>query len=253
MKWFKFYGQEYLSDPKILTLTASERSCWITLLSYASVNDNENDNGMITFLSERQLMIQAGIDTTDPEFERTEGILKKLEKLQMITIDNANDNAKITILNWNKRQETSLTGYERVKRFREKHQNDNERDNAKITSDKIRIDKNRIEKKKEDKPERHLSFLKKIPPEAIKEFSEKFNVYEQGIKKKAETLYDYCLAKGKQYKDYKAFLRNALRSDFGERPPEDVAMQERIKATREKITGSSHFAKNLAGKFSVNK
>lgn len=131
MKWFKFYGQDYLSDPKILSLSGSERSCWITLLAYGSVNDN----GVITFLDEAMLMVQAGISPMDDEWEKTKGILEKLEKLQIIT----NDNGVITIINWKKRQEANLTGYERVKKHREKKKNDNKM----ITLDKIRIDKNR--------------------------------------------------------------------------------------------------------------
>jgi hypothetical protein len=148
MQWFKFYGQDYLSDPKMLALTASERSCWITLLSYASVNDN----GMITFLSENQLMIQAGIELNSNEWEKTKGVVKKLEKLKMITLDNADDNETIQIKNWKQRQEIKLTGYERVKKYREKKRNDNAMitddnagDNAMITSDKNRIEKNRKE------------------------------------------------------------------------------------------------------------
>jgi len=137
MKWFKFYGQDYLSDPKMLSLTASGRSCWITLLCYSSVNDN----GKITFMSEEQLMAQAGLDFIDDEWDLTKGILKKLENLKMIRIDNR----EITVINWEKRQETSLTGYERVKRYRNKLKNDNADDNAKITPDKNRIDKNRID------------------------------------------------------------------------------------------------------------
>lgn len=137
MKWFKFYGQDYLSDPKVLALSASERSCWITLLSYGSINDN----GVITFLDEQQLMMQAGVSPMHEEWDATFGVLKKLEMLKMITIKDD----VITILNWQKRQETSLTGYERVKRHREKQKNAVINDNAKITSDKIRIDKNRIE------------------------------------------------------------------------------------------------------------
>jgi hypothetical protein len=135
MKWFKFYGQDYLSDPKILALSGSERSCWITLLSYGSVNDN----GMITFLDEEQLMAQSGISPMHEEWDATLGVLNKLKRLKMIDFDND----VITILNWKKRQETSLTGYERVKKCREKKRDDNANDNAKITSDKIRIDKNR--------------------------------------------------------------------------------------------------------------
>jgi len=137
MKWFKFYGQDYLSDPKMLSLSPAERSCWITLLCYSSVNDN----GMITFMNEEQLMSQAGLSATDDDWDRTVGVLKKLEKLKMIH----NDNGEITVLNWKKRQETSLTGYERIKRYREKVKNDNADDNTKITLDKIRVDKIRVE------------------------------------------------------------------------------------------------------------
>lgn len=134
MKWFKFYGQDYLSDPKMLSLSASERSCWITLLCYSSVNDN----GMITFISEEQLMLQAGLWVTSDEWDKTLGVLKKFEKLGMITLDND----KITIINWEKRQETNLTSYERVKRFRQKKRNDN----AMITIEENRIEENRINK-----------------------------------------------------------------------------------------------------------
>src|SRR3990167_2277353 len=103
MKWFKFYGQDYLSDPKMLSLTANERSCWITLLSYASVNDN----GVITHLCEGQLLEQAGISPMHEELQQT-GILQKFVKLGMITLDNET----ITITNWRKRQAISLTSYE---------------------------------------------------------------------------------------------------------------------------------------------
>lgn len=137
MKWFKFYGEDYLSDPKMLSLSSSERSCWITLLAYGSVNDN----GMITFLSEEQLMAQAGISPSCEDWDYTKGILEKLVKLKMITIDNG----MITILNWRKRQDTSLTSYERVKRYRKKHKNDN----AMITLEENRREENRKEDKKE--------------------------------------------------------------------------------------------------------
>lgn len=132
MKWFKFYGQDYLSDPKVLALTACERSCWITILAYASVNDN----GEITYLSEEQLMIQAGVSPMHDEWGTTQGVLEKFKKLQMITLDNE----VITVLNWQKRQETNLTSYERVKRYREKKRNDNVNDNDRVEEN--RIDKN---------------------------------------------------------------------------------------------------------------
>jgi len=148
MKWFKFYGQDYLSDPKMLSLNASDRSCWITLLAYSSVNDN----GMITHLDEDMLRIQAGISPMHEEWEYTKGILKKLEKLGMIEIDND----MITVINWKKRQETNLTSYERVKRHREKKR----LDNAKITLEENRIDKKR--KKDEVSNETSPSSLEEI-------------------------------------------------------------------------------------------
>ena len=101
MKWFKFYGQDYLSDPKILSLSACERSCWVSLLAYAS----SSDNAMITFLSEEQLMIQAGVSPMHEEWDLTKGVLDKFQKLKMITLDNE----MITLLNWHKRQEMNLT------------------------------------------------------------------------------------------------------------------------------------------------
>ena len=131
MQWFKFYGQDYLSDPKMLSLSASERSCWITLLCYSSVNDN----GMITFLSEQQLMMQSGLDFQFESWDLTVGVLKKLENLGMIT----NDNGMITICNWQKRQGSSLTSYERVKKYREKKRNETQM---------ITLEENRIEKKR---------------------------------------------------------------------------------------------------------
>lgn len=117
MKWFKLYGQDWLTDTKLFSLSGNERSCFITLLAYGSINDN----GVITFLSEEQLMFQSGVDSASDEWEKTSGVLKKLEKLKMIQIDNE----MITIKNWKKRQETNLTGYERVKKWREKKQDDN--------------------------------------------------------------------------------------------------------------------------------
>lgn len=92
---------------------------------------------MITFLSEEQLMLQAGISPMHEEWETTRGVLQKLEKLEMIH----NDNGVITINNWQKRQETKLTSYERVKRYREKKRDDN----AMITLEENRIDKKRID------------------------------------------------------------------------------------------------------------
>lgn len=101
--------------------------------------------------------------------------------------------------------------------------------------------------------ETHISFLSKLPREVVDEFIKKFNVSEKQLIAKAESLLDWCEANGKQKKNYKAFLRNAIRKDFGERGPEDEEMQKRIKATLEKNQGSSEFAKSLVEKMRIKK
>src|SRR3990167_11291538 len=111
MDWFKFYGAEYLADPKMMALTPAGRSCWVALLSNACVSEN---GGQVKHLTEQRLMMQAGIDIYDDLWKETEGILNKFVELDMITLDNG----VITIKNWQKRQGMSLTGYERVKKYR---------------------------------------------------------------------------------------------------------------------------------------
>lgn len=57
------------------------------------------------------------------EWEQTIGILIKLEKLGMVTIDG---DGTVTVKNWNKRQESYLTGAERQRRYRERQKSDTE-------------------------------------------------------------------------------------------------------------------------------
>lgn len=117
-KWFKFYGQEYLSDPKIERLTPTERSCWLSLLCIGSLTD-----GRIRFLTVETLLHKSGIqfDPYNPEdWERALGVLLKFQNLEMIQ---CHENGDILIINWEKRQEMSLTGAERVRRYREKKKN----------------------------------------------------------------------------------------------------------------------------------
>lgn len=114
MQWFKFYGGEYLSDPKMFGLTPGERNCWTTLLSFACTSE---DGGRIKHLTEQKLMIAAGYSVMDDDWEKTEGILDKFEALEMISRDS---NGIVTVRNWGKRQETYLTNAERQKRYRER-------------------------------------------------------------------------------------------------------------------------------------
>jgi hypothetical protein len=123
-QWFKFYGAEYLSDPKMDRLSVQERSCWLTILCMASQGD-----GKIKFLSVESLLNKSGIHFNpydSQEWDKACGVLKTFEQYEMIKIDNK---GVIEVLNWNKRQNTAMTGYERVKKYRKnmiKMGNDNE-------------------------------------------------------------------------------------------------------------------------------
>lgn len=137
-QWFKLYGVEMLADPKIQRLTAAERSCWITLLCLASM-----DNGVIQHCEEEYLMKHSGIEPLSSEWNKTQGILIKFEMLGMITVQSFT----IFVKNWEKRQgRTTMTGYQRVKKWREK-QRLLTHDNKLITDDnrQNRIEENRIE------------------------------------------------------------------------------------------------------------
>ncbi len=125
----------------MLQLTPEERSCWLTLLCYGSVNDS----GVVTFLSEEQLMMQSGLDFRDDNWERTVGVLKKFEKLEMIT----NDNEVVTLSNWTKRQGEALTTYERLKKYREKKK-EVKRVITKPKREMITIEENRIEENRKN-------------------------------------------------------------------------------------------------------
>lgn len=141
-QWFKFYGAEYLSDPKMDRLTVQERSCWITLLCMAS-----QSNGVIKFLSVEGLLVKSGVrfnahDST--EWDNAQNVLHNFELYEMIKV---NINGSIEILNWEKRQEHNLTVAERVAKSRaNKKSNENVTINVTdVTSEENRIEENRRE------------------------------------------------------------------------------------------------------------
>ena len=147
----------------MLTLTASERSCWITLLCYASVNNN----AVITFLNEEQLMLQAGISFNNNEWNRTKGVLKRFKKLKMIDYSNG----KITLRNWSKRQEIYSKSYERLKRWREKKRLETFRSNAKDNG-KNRVEENRIDKNVRPRFNKKGDYVLKTPKSGLRRVKE---------------------------------------------------------------------------------
>lgn len=139
MEWFKFYGGAYLSDPKMLMLTACERSCWLTLLSYASVAEN---GGIVKYLSEPQLMTAAGVSPMHEEWDMTVGVLAKFEGLGMVSLEKTGE---IQVLNWAKRQESYLSNAERQKQYRERVKARSTGVITPLQQSNARIEENRID------------------------------------------------------------------------------------------------------------
>lgn len=109
--WFKFFGNDYLADEKMLGMDGNIRSCWLTLLCYASRND-----GIARYITEEQLMIQAGVPVGGDEWNRTLGVLGRFKARNMVSIT---ENG-IEIVNWEKRQAMYQTGAERMSHLRHK-------------------------------------------------------------------------------------------------------------------------------------
>lgn len=164
-QWFKFYGADYLGDPKMLALSASERSCWLTLLCYASMSHN---NGVVQYLNEGQLMAQSGVSFDHEEWHHTKGVLEKLQNLGMI-VQRAGE---IEICHWKERQESFLTGAERQARFRAKQSGSN----AGVTQSRHESNARKEEKRKEEKRDTLVGFdqfWKEYPKKAGKKAAQK--------------------------------------------------------------------------------
>lgn len=152
-QWFKFYGQDWLIDPKVISLSYTDRLCFVSLLCLASSSRHEDYR--ITGLTPETLLSLSHItfdpynDTSD-DWNELLNVLKRLNDNAMITL---HDNGDIVINRFKDRQESQLTGYERIKKWREKHKENSEdkpkkdvnviNDNAMITIDKRREDKRR--------------------------------------------------------------------------------------------------------------
>lgn len=188
-QWFKFYGGEYLSDPKIDRLTCAERSCWLTLLCLASMS---NKDGLIEYVDPHNLLKKSGIEHDvygeDNTYDNTIDVITKFQNMNMVTV--VDDNT-IQLNNWSNRQSMSMTGYERVKKYREnkkKTSNDNEMITSDNGNDNIRIEENRIEENRIDTKES----VKRIKDVGYSETFEKF-----------WTVYPEKIGKGKAYESWK--------------------------------------------------
>lgn len=152
MKWFKFYGQDWLTDLKIRKMPIEDRLCFITLLCLASSQEEE---GLIKDCDEHTLIELTGLYNdpyeTNNQYTRAIGCLKRYEALHCVTL---HDNGDVTLLNFMRRQEENLSNAERQQKYRErlktKTKSRNERYVTKSNDSNARIDKNRIDKNRDN-------------------------------------------------------------------------------------------------------
>lgn len=126
MLWYRFYGGDWLSDPKVMLLSAGERMCFVTLMCIVSANDSTDGS---TIISEKKLMLHSGVDPDSEEWDRIKGVLVKLEKLGFVTLsdtDVTDSDKQVTLANWVQRQWIVEDSRVRMRRHRAKKREENE-------------------------------------------------------------------------------------------------------------------------------
>lgn len=194
--------------------------CFITLLCLASTAD---DCGLVRNCDEVTLIELSNLrdnpHNEDNEYRRAMGCLKRYEALQIVTL---HGNGDVTVNNFERRQGENLSNAEKQKAYRERLKTKTKSGNDRYVTryndrypriEENRIEKNRIEEREEEKKKSSLSLLENLPTEIVSTLSEKYHISPKGIRSKATDLVLYCKQKGKVYKDYGAFLENALRKD----------------------------------------
>ena len=186
-KWFKFYGQDWLTDLKIIRLSVEDRLCYITLLCLASAS---SEQGTIHECDEEMLIQLSHIPfdhlNDHNPFEAARGCLSRFEELGMITLtvtERCNRSVTdVTVNAFENRQNTLMTNAERQAKYREKMKEkelEQAKSNEKVTpvTTKVTLEKNReeekrIEKKREEKSEESVPLTHKTELfiSSIKEF-----------------------------------------------------------------------------------
>lgn len=181
--WFKFYGSEYLSDPKIGSLSPQERSCWITLLCMAGTSSVP---GLIEYLTVEVLLQKSGIifDPYHPEeWDKCLSILKRLEKLRMVSLS---ENGSIEVVNWDKRQETNLSDAERAKSYRDRKKIVTKSSHDDVTI--VTLEENRKEENREEESIESSLTLSKKEKDAQKIREAAFDSFWEAYPRKTDKI-----------------------------------------------------------------
>jgi len=149
MKWFKFYGQDFLTDSKLSALNPFQRLIWVVLLCVASQDDKKT--GILKFLEESRLVELAGLNYEDMEsmYGTKRGVT--LETFCNMGLVTRTDTETLHVTNYYKRQTQQSTSSERVAEWRARKKGlhtikENVTNVTNVTlQSNGRIDKNRID------------------------------------------------------------------------------------------------------------
>ena len=148
MKWFKFYGQDWLTDLKVMKMSMEDRLCFITLLCLASAAD---EDGLIRNCDEEAVIRLTNLpeyvlEDTDPR-RQAKGFLQRCNALQTVTLM---QNGDVIVDAFRRRQSENLSNAERQKNYRERLKTkDLFGNDSNVTSSNdsnARLDKSREEK-----------------------------------------------------------------------------------------------------------
>lgn len=157
MEWFKFYGQDWLTDVRINRMRIEDRLIYIAMLCLAAAS---KERGTIFGVTEDDLIRAAHIPdapTADSNpYENAAGCLSRYERNGTVTVRRYGDDPTVTdiVINaFSTRQEAHLTNAERQKRYRDKaklSRNTQRNDrNVRVTT-KVTLDKSRVDKRRKD-------------------------------------------------------------------------------------------------------
>lgn len=168
--------------------------CWIECLLRSNHDDNSFYFNREKITISRGQFITGRIEFSKSVNQKPSTVwfwLKQFQNEQMIDIKSTNKYSVITILNW--------LDYQQL-------------DNRQTT------DRQQIDTNKNDKNDKNIynskNYLLKIPDKDKELISKELGITKENIIFKGKILYDWCESKGKVYKNYKAFLKNCLRSDI---------------------------------------
>ena len=170
MNWFKFYGQDFLTDTKMSQLTIAERLMWVTILCLAH---SEGKGGNISYCNESLLKAKMGLQDNDEAWKELDGFFDLFVELNMIQLTETG----IFVTHFKERQDKQFTDAEKQARYRERKKKVTSVTHPKVTN--VTLDKNRIEKNitiKENVKESKYKTLESLTEEDFDEISTSYKI-----------------------------------------------------------------------------